>query len=615
MKKRVIAFLFFFILVFPLLASCDNEAELVDVAPSVYTVYAITGESTTAEAKKQVELELNRYLLQECDMAIKLYLFTEDEYDQAIKDAWQMMADQDAEASAAISLSKAQAKLSGASKSKNDSSSIEGTVSVQTEDVILDILEAGGEIETKNGKKRFDIFLCCGNKDYYEYINGEDGIMLQKLDSVLTSEAKVLLDYIYPSFVNPTSSAISAARVGGATYGIPNNGPIGEYEYLLFDTEYLSKYEYDALSMRSLQDLEEYLAVIKQNETDVIPLYNVYAPNDVSYLYQDGYPVACDKDGYLFGPYLDEEGVENSVKEYFRLINNYNKLGYIGPDGYSDDADFAVRFLSGNTSDIEALSAKTGKKYDYIVYKTPVATAENTLEYTFCISKYCAASDVAEAIQFLVLLNTNESFRNIFLYGCEDIHYVRNRDGRVEKLTDDYSMSIEQTGNQYLAWLEEGEDENKWEYCKEQNLDSTISPFISFIYQRQELKEDDPDESADESNEADESIDDGEESVDNAPVVSEAPDEDEPEIKYEPDYQTIFTDIINKYWDKLISGKGDFDTTWNALQAELVEAGYATALRDSFLPQLKTVYKSYPIGTSPYSYMSAKASEESTESK
>ena len=88
------------------------------------------------------------------------------------------------------------------------------------------------------------------------------------------------------------------------------------------------------------------------------------------------------------------------------------------------------------------------------------------------------------------------------------------------------------------------------------------------------------------------------------PEVPEAPDDDEDEeVVLEPDYMAIFTEIIDKYWDDLINGTGDFDTVWNNLQSELIAANYAGALRDSFLPQLKKVYASYPTDDSPYSYM------------
>lgn len=608
MNKRILAFILLFMFTLPLLASCDKAVEVVETEPNVYVVYGIKGEGTTDEAVKAVELEMNRYLLQKANMAIKLYLFYEDEYDQAVKDAFQMMVDAEAEESAAISLSREQAKLSKPANS--DASGVEGNESLQTEDVILDILEAGGEIKTKNNKKRFDIFLSRGYEEYYGYItNEETGVMLQKLDTTLTSESKVLLEYIYPSFINPTGSAISAARVNGATYGVPNNGPIGEYQYIVYDKEYLQKYGFDALSMRSLQDLEDYLAVIKQNEPDVIPLYNVYGPNNVSFLGQEGFPVACDEDGFLFAPYLDEEGVVNEVKEYFRMINTYRNLGYFS-DGYSDDADFAVRFISGNTSDIAELEQETGKEYDYIVYRKPVATAENTLDNVFCVTKYCASTDVAEVMQFIVLINTDETFRNMFLYGVEDVHYTRDYDGFVTRLNEDYMMSVETTGNAYIAWTLAGEDPDQWEFAKEQNLDSTISPFISFIYVRQEIKpegEEDDDESSDEST-TDESVMDesmtDESALPEVPEVPEAPDDDEDEeVVLEPDYMAIFTEIIDKYWDDLINGTGDFDTVWNNLQSELIAANYAGALRDSFLPQLKKVYASYPTDDSPYSYM------------
>lgn len=594
MKKRTLAFIFILCMLLPLFAACNKTTEIKDVAPPVFTVYLKTNNETTAEAMKLVELEVNRYLLQKADIAVQLKFIKEDGYDEAIDQLFEDMETYLAEESAAAASKKAEEKNQSKGSKKESSAETDESVYVQTEDAILDILESGGDIETIGNKKRFDIFLCCGSEKYYEYI--ELGY-LSKLDERLTSDSKVLLDYIYPSFVNPTSSAISAARVNGATYGIPNNGPIGEYQYLVFDKEYLAKYGYDAPAMKSIFDLEDYLKVIKENETGVIPLLNVYAPNDVNFLYQDGYPVATDKNGFLFGTYLDED-----MKEFFQLVNKFNKNGYIPSGKLKGDEKFAVRFLSGNEADIEALEAETGKEYEYVVYRNPVATAANTLENVFCVTKYCASSDIPKAMEFITLLNTDEVFRNLILYGVEDIHYKRV-DGQIEKLNNDYSMDVEETGNMFLADTLVGEDSNKWEFAKQQNLSSVISPFISFKWERQELKqeaEEAPEESTDEEI-TDESTD--------GPVL-EAPDEGEDEDKeeeiiLEPDYQTIFKKITEKYWADLISGNGDFEKIWADINKELEDAGYLTALVDSFLPQVRKQVSTYPPVTevNPHDYM------------
>lgn len=594
MKKRTLAFIFILCMLLPLFAACNRTTEIKDVAPPVFTVYLKTNNETTAEAMKLVELEVNRYLLQKADIAVQLKFIKEDGYEEAIDSLFKDMETYLAEESAAAASKKAEEK-NQSKGSKKESSDSEESVYVQTEDIILDILESGGEIETAGNKKRFDIFLCCGADKYYEYI--ELGY-LSKLDERLTSDSKVLLDYIYPSFVNPTSSAISAARVNGATYGIPNNGPIGEYQYLVFDKEYLTKYGFDAPAMKSIFDLEDYLKVIKDNEKDVVPLLNVYAPNDVNFLYQDGYPVATDSKGFLFGTYLDED-----MKEYFQLINEFNKSGYLPSGKLKGDEKFAVRFLSGNEADIEALEAETGKEYEYVVYRNPVATADNTLQNVFCVTKYCASSDVPKAMEFITLLNTDEVFRNLILYGVEDIHYTMV-DGQVEKLNNDYSMDVEETGNMFLANTMVGEDINKWDFAKQANLNSIISPFISFKWEPQELKQEE-DEAPEES--TDEEVTD--ESKGDGPVL-EAPDDDddkkeEEEVILEPDYQTIFKKIVDKYWADLISGNGDFEKIWADLNKELEEAGYLTALVDSFLPQVRKQVSTYPPVTevNPHDYM------------
>ena len=81
----------------------------------------------------------------------------EDGYEEAIDQLFEDMETYLAEESAAAASKKAEEK-NQSKGSKKESSDSEESVYVQTEDIILDILESGGDIETINNKKRFNAF-------------------------------------------------------------------------------------------------------------------------------------------------------------------------------------------------------------------------------------------------------------------------------------------------------------------------------------------------------------------------------------------------------------------------------------------------------------------------
>ncbi|HBL84972.1 MAG: hypothetical protein A2Y17_07035 [Clostridiales bacterium GWF2_38_85] len=597
MKKRLIAVLLVLMMLSTtLLSSCDKTTPPEDIVIPVYTLYGITGDTTTPEAILQVELALNRILITNFDVAVKLMLFTEDEYDDALAQAFQDVEDYKVQKAAEISASKAAAASNKkAGLTISDGSEIE---SGYTADNIIDTLESGQEIVLP--EPRVDIFLVCGKDDYYQF--AEDKMFTDKgIADKLNSEAKALLKYIHPYFIAGNASEISAARVDKYIYGVPNNGPIGEYEYFVFDKELLNKYKFDAPSLKTLYDVELFLEVIKENEPDIIPITGTTTPNNVSFLFQDGFPVAVDENGYTFGTYLSED-----MKSYFEMINRFRQKGYLPNGELSKDDRFAVTIIKGNLGDIETLAEETGREYEYVIYKNPVGTAENMLENVFCFGKDCVSDDLSGALKIVRLINTDISARNIFQYGILNQNYEFDDNGQVVLLDSekyDYKMNKAQTGNQFLCYTLAGEDSKIWDNAKTQNLDATISPFISLVYKRLEVEVKAPetsDESIDVVSTDAESTDTSETSGFEAPT-----EESEAEVILEPDYKTLYTNITNKYYDDLINGTGNFEEIWANILKELEEAGdgYEIALRTSFEPQIKSSVSSYPTEDSPYDYM------------
>ncbi len=449
----------------PSLASCSDTEDIEDTVIPVYTFYGIKGEGTTDDAIRAVELAINRILISRYTMAVDFRLFLEDEYEAALNAAIEEVKNYDG--------SNAEGQSSLASGEEDPYT--------YTEDKIIEMLESGKDFELK--EPRVDIVLCKDSAQYFDLANSKK---LVSLDITLENEGKILSEYIHPTL-------FALAKIGRKTFGVPNNVALGQYEYIVFDKEYLDEHKYDYKTMKTLEDLEDYLALIKSSNENVVPLKKAGSPATYQYMFGDNSPfylnptttTSGENTGRIYGT-LDTELFAFVVEDYATLIGKYRSLGYLS-DGTDSDKDFAVTFLNGTPSDIEALEKETGKEYEYIVYKNPVATTES-LGSLYSISSTVSDTEVTTLIDIIVAMFTDAQIKNYFYHGIQGEHYILDDHEMIEPIKNgstgkyEYNMKNEYTGNVYLANLKQGESAKIYEDIKAINLATTLSLTSGFSY-------------------------------------------------------------------------------------------------------------------------------------
>lgn len=513
MKKRLIGLLLIAILILPLLASCNREVAPPEIEAPIYTLYTIA--DATPEAIRSVELALNRILFYRLGVCIDLIAVSEEEYDQLIEEQYAIVEAEDA--------AKKNKKSTPSDESENGSEESALYDGVLTGEKIIELLEEGIDIHPK--KNRLDIFLVRGFEKYFSFAS--EG-KLAALDEKLTSEAKLINDYIH-------SSLFAAAKVNKKTYGIPVNKKLGSYKYIVFDTELLNKYNFDQKTMFSLEDLEEYLEVIKTNEPEITPLKQAIDTKDFSFMFKDGFAAYIDDNGVVQSTYED-----TNVLEYYAMLARYNSYGYFG-NSADDKARFAVTFVSGSEEDIAELSEQTGYEYSYNVYQNPVATNEDSIENIFVVSKFVIANELTDVSKVLAQIFTESEIQDLLTYGVQNTHYILNENEQVRRISEDYNMNPAYTGNRFLTHTLEGDDPEKWEKAKKHNIDSIPSKALGF---------------------------------DVIPDSFSYTDDDNNEIKiYEPNYRNIIQEVIDRYYPSIINGT-IIDLDIETLKAESHAAVY-----------------------------------------
>lgn len=548
MKNRRLISLVILALIFamlmPTLASCTKEAEYEEEAATVYTIYSIKSDDTTDDAIRAVELAINRIIFYRLGICVKLMLYTEDEYEAAIEAKFAEIE--------AYEAKKEEDKKNNKNNTSSEPSESSEEVSedILTGEKILENLEKG--IDTELETPRLDIFLVRGF-DTYSKLAGEK--KLAALDEKLSSEAKLIKDYVHPYF-------FQAAKYSGKTYGVPCNTSIGQYRYIVFDKELLSKYQFDAQTMSSVSDLQEYLALIKENEPDIIPLQTATDSSDYSFMFENGFATYVDSTGHVLSSYED-----SGLLSYLAMIARYNALGYFsnseGKTAETDpDTRFAVSFVDGNELDIEALEKETGREYEYNVYQVPTATNENTIDSLLCVSSYCVSNELDDVAKLLSMLYTDEDLQNLLAHGVENEHYMLDDNDQVVRLTtidgDRYSVDRLYAGNQFISTTLAGEDKTVWEKAKAQNRDAVISNTLGFSVQQSSFTY-----------------------------------KDENKVKitvYEPDYCKILSEVIEKYYPTLMQGKSvDFNIEeFTSIATETVYQNIRQTLTDEYATKLQT---------------------------
>lgn len=540
MRNRFLCLCLALVMVLPLvLGSCTKVTEIEQKPAPVYTLYCITGDTTTDEAITKIEYELNRTLFYRIGSIVKLEFATAEEYHELIESKTLEVSDYINGTNISGTNEKEEKKALVNTAKLSETAKASG-FEFMTGEAILNDLEAGIPIELEC--PRLDLFLIT---DYQEYLEMAENGDLAALDTVLGNEAKAIKSVVHSSFFN-------AAKVNNKTYGVPCNTSIGEYTYVVFDKQILEDSNVALETLKDMDDLSDYLAIVKENNPDIIPLANTVTPWQFSYMFVDGFAAYVNASGNVRSTYEDA-----AMNAYFSMLARYNSLGYFenneGKKGDDESASFAVKFISGTKEEIDALAKKNN--YVYNTYCNPIATSENSIDCIYGVSIHCPSSWLTQVMEILTELYVDDGLQNTLLYGIEGEHY-RLEGSQVVRKNKDYMMSYKHTGNCFIAYtdLDAGDSVDRWQLMRDQNIDATESKTIGFNFLPKEF------------------------------VFGTYKDENGVEVDWkiaEPDYQSIMWTVIEPYYNELMSGTAiDFDYQQEAIDSR--EAAMQSIYNDLF---------------------------------
>lgn len=328
-----------------------------------------------------------------------------------------------------------------------------------------------------NSGESFDIIFTHGTK-YVE--NAQKGAFVA-LDDMLNKEGKDLKQVIDPVL-------LEGNKINGKIYGIPANKEVARQSVYTFNKRLVDKYQFDLSTVKTLEDLEPMLKIIKENEPGITPMatFKAYLPYD--YIFNNEMPFAFPFEG-------DREHVINQFEtdltmETYKTMHKYYKAGYLKEDAATskdswpmDVENWFVRM--GDSQPYADLLWSRSAKYDVVSVpaEQPIIINDSVSGSIQAIS--ATSKNPKKAMEFLNLLNTDPYLRNLVDRGIEGVHYEKNADGTINDLDariDRYNIPTYSIGNHFILYLYKDDPKDKWEKFKEFNKSATPAPTLGFHF-------------------------------------------------------------------------------------------------------------------------------------
>jgi putative aldouronate transport system substrate-binding protein len=302
---------------------------------------------------------------------------------------------------------------------------------------------------------------------------------------------------LHPSF-------LSGSAIDGRNYAIPANKELAHLWTISFNQKFVNKYQFDLSKVKSLEDLEPMLKVIKEKEPTVIPFQNLRGESafrvlDFDRLCDDNIPVALlndSKDLKVFNLLETEQ-----FKNYLKLARKYYVAGYV-PSDAANLSDFTTdmkagkvfcKIESGKPFHNEERTAAWGVPIIDVDLTQPVVQNRDCTGSMQAIPKSC--KNPVMALRFLELFNTDKYLNNLINFGIKGKHYIKVSNNVIDYpkgLTAQSSGYCPGTpwmfGNQYLNYFMKGENSRKWKAFRKFNASSTAAASLGFNFDPESVR-------------------------------------------------------------------------------------------------------------------------------
>lgn len=298
-----------------------------------------------------------------------------------------------------------------------------------------------------------------------------------------------------------------ATRVEGKIYGLINYQISCMTNGAYFKKELVDKYGFDVNTVKEMEDLEPFLAMVKEQDPDIFPtgIAAIGGGNWAGWITHFGFDevVGRDMPGAVR---LDDTGEiptainqykTDEFKKFARTVADWYQKGYIRSDALAiTDATPMVKgalmgvSFGGNCKPGNSAEHLAANGWEIISY--PIS--ESVLKTSSIISTMHAINRTSKnperAMMFMELLNTDVELYNLLTFGIEGIHYNKVGPKQIEPIEG--SGYVPNTawlfGCQFNAYFLPGQADTLWEETHALNMSAKPSPILGFAFDPEPVK-------------------------------------------------------------------------------------------------------------------------------
>ena len=371
---------------------------------------------------------------------------------------------------------------------------LEEKIGVRVDLEALSFSDYDGVVNMKYASgEEFDVIWACDwTNDIVAAVNNE---VVMEISDAITKYCPKLYDTM-PEFYWELS------KINGGLYAVPNMQSATASPGLVVQKELADKYGLDPEKVKSVSDMEDFWDALVENEKDIWSIraglatdcikegFSFYGTSTViSYDLDDMY----NTDKWEVKPIWELDGWVDQVYK----IHEWYEKGYIRSDVASvmSDAEDVkagkyATFSYGWTPGADVtVSTAYGKEYYAIRTGTAVVGTATPMSAMWAIS--ANSEKVKAALDFIYLLHTDKEVLNMLTYGIEGEHYTWVDEDHI-RLAEGVDMKFKNdawvTGDVYLAYLLEGNDEDVKEQQKAYGETLPTDPLAGFLFNSENVK-------------------------------------------------------------------------------------------------------------------------------
>ena len=289
-----------------------------------------------------------------------------------------------------------------------------------------------------------------------------------------------------------------ACKVNGNLYGVPSMQIWAMTNCVGINIDVAAEYGLPTEDFDwTLDEMEAFLAAYKADHPDEYPL-GVNSQGNLSYnTFNIGYDELAGRHipGVVM---LDDESLTvvnqfelPEVQAFYQRMYDWAQKGYIRPDAATVlDANADMKSgmhvaVYGGTYKPEPAANQIASLGTEVVFGKLSGSYLTTSGITATMNAISRTSKHPErAMEFLNLLNTDPYLYNLITQGVAGVHYEDLGEGYIRAIEGSgYAPNADwMFGNQFLAYLKEGQDPTDWIETEKLNANSTPSVAMGFVF-------------------------------------------------------------------------------------------------------------------------------------